>query len=376
MDKHQSSYSGFLKNAHKDRAGSLLNALVNSTELVRGDKLVVQCANSKGSIARHSPKICTLDNALWGIYLQAINKKAAANDVLESMKDVGLTLPHLTRNNGLIGWYLNIDEGWGWGDPTLHSLDNSVWGIFLQKIGKKEEAHKVYHAMKKTKIAREDGLVIKFGNAAADSIWNIGIYPRDNFVWGMFLYEIGKKEEAHKLYNTLKSTGMIYNTLRNTGVIIQNGKIKRTSAKTDPIDSLLLGMFLQKLGKKEEAYQLYHTLKNTGTIGKDGIIERAYTKADRLRDSALQKIFPQETGKKEVHKKTNTRIEPIDNLLLGIFLKKMGVKEEAHKIYPTLKSAGVIREDGIIRKTDKSIYALDNALLGIYLAMPDSQETI
>jgi len=192
----------------------------------------------------------------------------------------------------------------------------------------------------------------------------------------MFLYEIGKKEEAHKLYNTLKSTGMIYNTLRNTGVIIQNGKIKRTSSKTDPIDNLLLGMFLQKLGKKEEAYQLYHTLKNTGTIGRDGIIERAYTKADRLRDSALQKIFPQETGKKEVHKKTNTRIEPIDNLLLGIFLKKMGMKEEAHKIYQTLKSAGVIREDGIIRKTDKSIYALDNALLGIYLAMPDSQETI
>ncbi|RME54102.1 hypothetical protein D6777_04785, partial [Candidatus Woesearchaeota archaeon] len=170
--------------------------------LVRDDGLVSRCVNPDGSGG--DMKVYSDDNALWGILLNAVGRKDESIQVVESMKNLG----NLVRDDGLVSRCVNPDGSGG--DMKVYSGCNALWGMLLNAVDKKDEARKVVKSMKKRGLVRFGGLVNLYVKPDG-SDRNRALYSYSNALWGMLLNAVGYRNKARKVVKSMMNKGSMIN---------------------------------------------------------------------------------------------------------------------------------------------------------------------
>lgn len=205
-------------------------------------------------------------NSLWGLFTKVLGKDSEALNVYESMQNM-----ELVNKKGLV-----IDEvnevGIPHGEGSIWSINNAIYGIFLQSIGKKKEALDVLKSLKNLNsknnleglIGNEDGLVIN--GVCLPDIWHYEIDSLNNSFYGMFLKAIGKNDEALNVYESMQNIGLV----NKNGLVIEGVARPRKSRhgglkvgdSIESTDNAVYGLFLQSLGKQNESNNVGNALNN------------------------------------------------------------------------------------------------------------------
>ena len=183
--------------------------------------------------------VFSYNNFLWGLFLNSLEKKDEAEEVVKSMYNIGLV-----KDDGLVGRKVYKT---GLVDTNVYPNFNSLWGLLLNSLGKKNEAGRVIKSMYNINLVRKDGLVSWFVNKeVSERITDIN--SNDNSLWGLLLRSLGKKDEAEEVVKSMYNINLV----REDGLVSWSVN-KDGSEKNSFVSSYhnsLLGLLLNPEGYK------------------------------------------------------------------------------------------------------------------------------
>ena len=304
-------------------------------DLVTEDNLVIASTDCEGSA--RVPDLIVDDNIIYTLFQHTLGKRKDALNTEEAINKKFLASPY-TLARGLFD------------SSSIVSSENALLGILYEEMGHRDTAIKVYETMHHLKLVRDDNLVWTY-RSIIEERYGDELFSYDNCLWGLFLNRLGKEDEARIVLQSMEDTGMI----RDDGPLGCYAKTESKEGDNDvsTVINAAYGMFLKALGEDEKAKGLMSAMKSLGLHRKDG-----HVKAMHTQDAEIQKL----------------PTHPKNNIYYGLFLQSMGDDDGWQNIHSVLKKQDDLwREDGLI-KVSKAGYgrpgdvsSFTNCLYGLFL---------
>jgi hypothetical protein len=236
----------------------------------------------KQSVSRSDSLVEAEDCIMYGLYLQKIGKTDDAKNLQKDMLQIGFG-----NRYGLINEYESIS------DEKKFERDlypNSLYGLFLKSMGKDEDAKNVVKSIKE--------YVLKFSKPGTPVQENYFLNKslKGLSTYGILLKTIDNMEDANKVYQFLDEN-------KDKNILTINEGL------------LWYGTFLKSIGKDNDANNLYEQIKNSENYVESGILTY------------------------------RTDVDITTNALYGVFLNSLEKYDEAKKIHEGLSNIGSIFKD-------------------------------
>ena len=304
-------------------------------DLVTEDNLVIASTDCEG--AAKSSDIYADDNLMYSLFLNILGNRKDSLKTMDAINNHLLKAPNILAKNSFH-------------PPSFSSGDNALLGILYEELDEGDKAIQLYETIHNIGFVRDDNLVVAH-KVYRDEVNEGSVFSLNNCLWGLFLNRLGKEDEALKVLRSMEDVGIVQDDGTLNLFANNEGKWSGNIVSTD-INGVY-GMFLKALGKEERVKQLTISMKDLGLIKKGGDVKGMYSVEDGPRGN-----YP----------------HPKHNIYYGLFLQSIGDDDGWKDIYSALKGRDELwREDGLIMESlegmgrQGDISSCTNCLYGLFL---------